>query len=59
MSKSRDEISMELWCRVYASVRNRGYMNRDDATNAANTAVKDFNKEYPSDSSDYGYIGSG
>ena len=47
MSKHKDEVSMELWCRVYASVRGRVYMNREDANISADDAVKDFNKKYP------------
>jgi hypothetical protein len=55
MTKHRDEISQELWCRVYASVRGRVYMNRIDSKNAADDAVKDFNDKYKCD--DYGYNG--
>jgi len=53
MGRYRDEMSQELWCRVYASIRGRVYMNRTDAISAANDAVSDFNDKYPCE--DYGY----
>jgi len=57
MSKHRDEISQELWCRVYAAAISKYVDGHKYAIEAADKAVENFDKRYPMDtsSSDYGY----
>jgi len=58
MAKHRDEISQELWCRVYAKIvskYNECLEGRSEAIRMADKAVEDFDKRYPRNTFDYGY----